>query len=70
MKTASIQKPQPIEPLMSIADIAAVLGVTRRSVERLRSSGSLPKPDLRIGRNLRWRPDTVRTWLDSSSGVI
>lgn len=70
MRARIIEPPRPIEPLLSLADIAAVLGVTRRSVERLRSAGTLPQPDLKIGRSLRWRPDTVREWLDSTSGAI
>ena len=39
-----------IEPLLSIADLARVLNVSRRVVERLRSGGRLPSPDLFVGK--------------------
>ena len=59
-----------IEPLLSLNEIASILGVTRRAVERLRSTGSLPRPDLKVGRNLRWRAETVKAWLDSGLGAV
>lgn len=54
----------PIERLYSTDDLADVLNVGRRTVERLRSAGKLPKPDLHVGKMPRWRPETVRAWLD------
>lgn len=53
-----------MEPLLSIADLARVLNCSRRVVEGLRSAGRLPKPDLKIGKMPRWRPDTVRAWIE------
>ena len=53
-----------IEPLMSIRDLAEVLKCSRRSVERLRASGRVPKPDIIVGRMPRWRPGTIRRWLE------
>jgi len=53
-----------IEPLMSISDLAEVLKCSRRGVERLRASGRVPKPDLVVGRMPRWRPGTIRKWID------
>jgi excisionase family DNA binding protein len=66
MKTAVERKPVGgIEPLLSMDEIASLLGVTRRAVERLRSTGALPRPDVKVGRCLRWKSATVREWIDS-----
>ena len=46
-----------------IDDLAAALGVSRRIVERERSAGRLPKPDLRIGRIPLWRIESVKEWI-------
>jgi predicted DNA-binding transcriptional regulator AlpA len=53
-----------IEPLLSIDALARVLNASRRSIERLRSAGKLPRPDLRIGKMPRWRPETIRRWIE------
>ncbi|WP_145266411.1 helix-turn-helix transcriptional regulator [Tautonia plasticadhaerens] len=47
-----------------LADIAEALGVSRRALERERSAGRLPKPDLTIGRMPLWRPETIRGWIE------
>jgi excisionase family DNA binding protein len=54
-----------VAPLLSIDDVAAVLAVDRRTVERLKSSGRLPKPTLKIGRMPRWKAETIRAWIDA-----
>ena len=56
-----------LEPLLTIADLAHLLHASRRSVERLKSSGQLPPADLIIGRMPRWKPATVRTWIDGQA---
>jgi predicted DNA-binding transcriptional regulator AlpA len=55
-----------IDPLLSIAELAAILNVSRRAVERMRSSGRFPRPDLMIGKMPRWKAATVRSWIDAS----
>lgn len=55
--------PLPIPTLLSLSDVARVLNVNRRAVERLRSAGRLPRPDLTVGRHLRWRPETITNWV-------
>jgi predicted DNA-binding transcriptional regulator AlpA len=44
-------------------ELAAVLGVSRRALERERSAGRFPRPDLQIGRMPLWRPETIREWV-------
>jgi hypothetical protein len=57
-----------LEPTLGPDDLAALLQRSRRDVDRLRASGELPKPDLRIGESARWRPQTVKSWLDRQGG--
>lgn len=51
-----------------LSDLAAALGVSRRTLERERSAGRLPKPDLHIGRAPLWRVETIREWLARGGG--
>ena len=53
-----------LEPLLGLEDVARILNASRRSVERLISSGRFPRPDLRIGRMPRWKPETIRGWIE------
>jgi predicted DNA-binding transcriptional regulator AlpA len=59
-----LQAAADIEPLLRMADLTRVLNCSRRVVERLRSSGRLPAPDLTIGRMPRWKPATIRAWIE------
>ncbi|MGO9598366.1 MAG: helix-turn-helix transcriptional regulator [Isosphaeraceae bacterium] len=56
-----------MERLLSIDDLAAVLNCSRRLVERMRSAGKVPSPDLRVGRMPRWRPETIRQWIEEGA---
>jgi hypothetical protein len=53
----------PIEPLVCIADLARILNCSRRLVERMRSAGRVPKPDIKIGKMPRWKPETIQRWI-------
>jgi hypothetical protein len=54
-----------IEPALKIDDWARALSCSRREVERLRSSGKLPRPDFFVGsRSPRWHASTARRWLE------
>ena len=54
----------PIEPLLSNSDLARVLNLAQRTIDRLKTSGKLPRPDLHIGKMPRWRPATIRAWIE------
>ncbi len=58
MATAS-QAPQ----IMTKADLAALIQLSARSVERLARTGKLPAPIV-IGGSRRWRRSEVEAWLD------
>jgi predicted DNA-binding transcriptional regulator AlpA len=49
----------------SLADIAALTGLSRRLLERELSARRMPQPDLRKigGRRCLWKPSTIRSWL-------
>ncbi len=49
---------------LRLDELADSLGVSRRSLERLRSAGRFPKPDAVIGRMPVWKPETIRDWLE------
>ena len=61
-------KPEPGTPNVRFAfrldEIADGYGVSRRAIERERSAGRFPPPDLTIGRMPLWRPETIRKWVE------
>jgi len=46
-------------------EVAASLGISRRSLQRELAAGRFPRADLHVGKMPLWRPATVTTWLDS-----
>jgi predicted DNA-binding transcriptional regulator AlpA len=58
----------PVEPLPRLAlrldEVAKCLGVSRRTLERVRSGGGFPRPDLHIGKAPLWRLETLRAWIE------
>lgn len=48
--------------LLSVADVARILGVGVRTIRRWRGEGKLP-PALEFGGLLRWRRDAVEEWI-------
>jgi excisionase family DNA binding protein len=51
------------QPLLITArKLAQLLGVSTRTLWRLRSAGQLPEP-MRLGGAVRWRFDEVREWI-------
>jgi excisionase family DNA binding protein len=57
-----------VEPmLISVNQVAVMLGVSTRTVWRLVSAGQLVAP-VRLGGSARWRIDEVRRWIDDGCG--
>lgn len=50
--------------LLSLADVAGILGVPVATVYNWRSRGDSCPPAIKIGRHLRFREADVRTWMD------
>jgi predicted DNA-binding transcriptional regulator AlpA len=66
---AALERKPAVERLTyRIDEVADSLGMSRRAIERERSAGRFPAPDLHIGKAPLWRPETVRNWLDSKKG--
>src|SRR5271166_4219646 len=61
--------PLGMEPMLGIDDLAALLRCSRRLIERMRSAGKVPPPDLRVGRMPRWRAETIRQWIGGGAHV-
>lgn len=49
--------------LLTAEEVAAMLGVSERTLWRLLSAGKIPQP-VRIGRNTRWRVAEIRDWIE------
>lgn len=45
------------------AEVAAMLGVSRRLLDRESSAGRFPRPDLYLGRVPLWKRDTIDRFL-------
>ncbi|RJP30925.1 MAG: DNA-binding protein [Phycisphaerales bacterium] len=48
--------------LLTAADVAKLLRLSRRSVLKLRSRGAIPEP-VRLGRSVRWRREELARWI-------
>jgi predicted DNA-binding transcriptional regulator AlpA len=51
-----------------LAELAEALGVSRRTLERERSAGRFPPPDLMMGKAPLWSPATIQAWIEARSG--
>ena len=54
---------------LRLDDLTVVLGVSRRTLERERSAGRFPRPDLTIGKMPLWRRETIRAWVERGGRV-
>jgi predicted DNA-binding transcriptional regulator AlpA len=70
--TSQTGSPEDAQALRRLAlrlnDVAAALGVSRRAIERERSAGRFPKPDVTIGRMPLWTPETLARWVENGGG--
>jgi hypothetical protein len=58
-----------LEPSKDIKDWAWLLSTSRRTIERMRAAGKLPKPDFYAGSMPRWRAQTVRAWMEKGGAA-
>jgi predicted DNA-binding transcriptional regulator AlpA len=56
-----------IEPLLTKADLVRILQLSSRTLDRMRSTGAVPRHDLMLGKGPRWRASTIRRWLESGA---
>ncbi len=57
-----------LDRLLSVRKVCEVLSTTDRSLRRWVHLGLVPKPDVRIGRNLRWRTSTIAAIVNGNGG--
>jgi excisionase family DNA binding protein len=57
--------PTALSPLVGYVELTATLGISRRAAERMVAAGTLPSPDVRIGRLVRWKPSTIQAWINA-----
>ena len=67
-QSPDLGKARPDRMALRLDEVAAALGISRRSVERERSAGRFPKPDIQIGRAPLWKPETIRNWIENGGG--
>jgi predicted DNA-binding transcriptional regulator AlpA len=57
-------RPRADRMALRLDEVADALGVSRRVIERERTEGRLPAPDLVIGRMPLWKVQTIKSWLE------
>ena len=48
--------------LLTVREVAALLGVSPRQIWKLNSTGRIPAP-LRLSRSVRWSAETISAWV-------
>jgi excisionase family DNA binding protein len=59
--------PVPLEPLLTLSDLARLLRVSTRTVYRLVERGRFPRP-LKVGGQNRWMPEDISNALERMRG--
>lgn len=54
--------PEPMQPLLTVRDVAELLRCSNRHIHRMKDAGRIPAP-LRAGGLLRWRRSAIELWL-------
>jgi excisionase family DNA binding protein len=66
--TAQFQTTAVCEQLLRPDDVARVLNIGKRTLERWLSSGRFPRPDIQVGPKIcLWRPSTVQRWIEAET---
>ena len=68
LKAVIERRPLADRMTLRLDEVADSLGMSRCAIERERSAGRFPPPDLHIGKAPLWRPETIHNWLNSRNG--
>ena len=58
-----------VHRLLDADDLSALLGISRESLYDRRARGRAPPPEIRRGRDLRWRVEAIERWLEEQREV-
>lgn len=58
-----------MQKLLRINEVCSYLSISRRTLQRLRSNGDFPAPDVLIGKGPRWKEDTIAKWIEERGGI-
>lgn len=58
----SEESPDPAAEWWTTSDVATYIGVGVATVSAYRSRGSMPEPDMTVGRTHMWRPVRIVEW--------
>ena len=59
-----------LDRLLSVRKVCEVLSVSDRGLRRWIHLGLVPKPDVKIGRNLRWKTSTISTLINGGGDGV
>lgn len=54
-----------LDRLLPVGKVCEILSTTDRSLRRWVILGIVPQPDVRLGRNLRWKSSTIQKLIDA-----
>ena len=57
----------PLPQHVGTKDVTTALGTSDRNLRRLIQAGKFPKPDLRLGRMLKWKVTTIEAFLEGGA---
>jgi predicted DNA-binding transcriptional regulator AlpA len=60
-------RPERFDQLIDIRDVARILAIGKRTLERMIATGEFPRADYRVRRISRWRLSTVQAWMDRAA---
>lgn len=55
--------------LLKVEEVAAMLGLSERTVWRLASSGEFPQP-IKLGRSVRWARSTIEKFVEAKTDEV
>lgn len=60
------QLPTPLEPLLTLDEVSAYLGIPKNTLYRWRVDGGGPRA-IKVGKHLRYRHTELETWLGQNT---
>jgi predicted DNA-binding transcriptional regulator AlpA len=55
--------------MVRMADLPWITGLSLRTIARLKADGRMPSPDIKAGRAIAWRAETIKNWVEAGLNV-